>query len=91
MYSLGQHSYDADCSLFLHVFLGDVEETVRDEQAALEQEVGGWPGARTRGTAVMAGLGRRGRASGQLMAPRQPPAAGVQAGRWLAALLRLKA
>jgi hypothetical protein len=44
IYSLGQHSYDADCSLFLRVFLGDVEESVREEQAALEQEVG-WGGA----------------------------------------------
>lgn len=39
VYSLGQHSYDADCHLFLRIFSGDVEEAVRGEQAALEQEV----------------------------------------------------
>lgn len=39
MYSLGQHSYDADCNLFLRVFTGDVEEAVRYEQQALEAEI----------------------------------------------------
>jgi len=39
IYSLGQHSYDADCHLFLCIFAGDVEEGVRQEQGALEQEV----------------------------------------------------
>ncbi|KAF6260393.1 hypothetical protein COO60DRAFT_1637651 [Scenedesmus sp. NREL 46B-D3] len=36
VYSLGQHSYDADCNLFLRVFTGDVDEAVRYEQQALE-------------------------------------------------------
>jgi hypothetical protein len=39
IYSLGQHSYDADCNLFLRVFTGDVEEAVRYEQQALEGEI----------------------------------------------------
>ncbi|KAI8470981.1 MAG: hypothetical protein J3K34DRAFT_508101 [Monoraphidium minutum] len=39
VYSLGQHSYDADCNLFLRIFCGDVEEGVRQEQAALEEQV----------------------------------------------------
>lgn len=39
VYSLGQHSYDADCNLFLRVFSGDVEEAVRGEQQALEGEI----------------------------------------------------
>jgi hypothetical protein len=39
VYSLGQHSYDADCNLFLRVFTGDVEEAVRYEQQALEGEI----------------------------------------------------
>jgi hypothetical protein len=42
VYSLGQHSYDADCNLFLRVFTGDVEETVRYEQQALEGEIMRW-------------------------------------------------
>jgi hypothetical protein len=42
IYSLGQHSYDADCNLFLRVFTGDVEETVRYEQQALEGEIMRW-------------------------------------------------
>ena len=40
VYSLGQHSYDADCNLFLRIFSGDVEEAVRQDQAALEEQVG---------------------------------------------------
>jgi hypothetical protein len=40
IYSLGQHSYDADCNLFLRIFSGDVEEGVRQEQEALEEQVG---------------------------------------------------
>lgn len=39
IYSLGQHSYDADCNLFLRVFTGEVEEAVRHEQQALEGEI----------------------------------------------------
>eukprot|EP00775_Hariotina_reticulata_P003750 gene3750-4008_t len=39
IYSLGQHSYDADCNLFLRIFTGDVEEAVRHEQQALEGEI----------------------------------------------------
>jgi hypothetical protein len=39
VYSLGQHSYDADCNLFLRIFTGDVEEAVRHEQQALEGEI----------------------------------------------------
>ena len=40
VYSLGQHSYDGDCNLFLRIFSGDVEEAVRQDQAALEEQVG---------------------------------------------------
>lgn len=39
IYSLGQHSYDADCNLFLRIFTGEVEEAVRYEQATLEGEI----------------------------------------------------
>jgi hypothetical protein len=42
VYSLGQHSYDADCNLFLRVFTGDVEEAVRYGQQALEGEIMRW-------------------------------------------------
>lgn len=38
VYSLGQHSYDADCNLFLRIFSGDVEEAVRQEQDALAEQ-----------------------------------------------------
>jgi hypothetical protein len=39
VYSLGQHSYDADLNLFLRILVGEVEEGVRGEQAALQGEL----------------------------------------------------
>ena len=39
VHSLGQHSYDADCRLFLSIFAGDCEEAVRGEQEALARDV----------------------------------------------------
>lgn len=39
IYCLGQHSYDADCNLFLRIFTADVEEAVRYEQQAMEAEI----------------------------------------------------